>query len=392
MNTEKTNTNNNLWNISYLIIVIINALSFINFNMSTSGMPAFAASLGDSNLNVGLVTTVCAISALLCRPFSGFFSDKFNSIVISTIGLLMMSVGPIIGIFSNNIFGIYILRCIQGIGWGMTSTACAKLIVICSPKQRVSEGIGYSGAISSICAAVAPGLAIMILQNFGKINLMLAIALPSLIAASLIPLYRNKKTPNENNSIRFRLNNCFEKKAILSASFVFIITLCYSPMITFVSSYAELLGINNSYWFFICYAITTIVSRPFTGKLVDKHNPFLFGVIAFVFMILSELTLFFANNLWWLLASGLFAGIGTGIGINTFQTMAVSSSTERKTGKAMATFLFGFDFGMALGSAVAGVISDRIGIKSMFLAFSFVSFFGIAGITISILFKNHNRQ
>ena len=171
-----------------------------------------------------------------------------------------------------------------------------------------------------------------------------------------------------------------------------LITLCYSPMITFVSSYAELLGINNSYWFFICYAITTIVSRPFTGKLVDKHNPFLFGVIAFVFMILSELTLFFTNNLWWLLASGLFAGIGTGIGINTFQTMAVSSSTERKTGKAMATFLFGFDFGMALGSAIAGVISDRIGIKSMFLAFSFVSFFGIAGITISILFKNHNRQ
>lgn len=395
MSKKSKSKENKLWNLSYFTIVFINAFAFINFNMSTSGMPAFAESIESNRFAIGLVTTVCAVSALICRPISGFLSDKYNSVIIALIGLLMMTLAPFIGCFSNNIIWIYVLRCLQGLGWGMTSTACAKLIVISSSKHRISEAIGYSGAISSVCAAISPGMAIIILQNSGGNELMLTIALPTLLATIMtLLIYKNKKLKvHIDRNIKFYFRNCFDKNAIIPAGFVFIISFCYSPMITFVSSYTSTIGIQNSYLFFVCYALTTIVSRPLTGKYVDRHNPFLFGLLAFIFMSISTFILFFVNNVFWLSLSGLIAGMGTGMGMNTFQTMAISLSDEKKTGKTMATFLFGFDFGMGLGSAISGVLSEKIGFSLMFAAFSVISLVGLVGLITSFFYlrkKNEN--
>lgn len=274
----------------------------------------------------------------------------------------------------------------------MVSTASAKLIVLNSPKHRVSEAIGYAGSVSSVCAAIAPSVAIMILQKYGINNLMYAIALPTLLATIFILfIYKIKnRYVSKIEKLQFLLSNCFEKKAIVPAILIFVITFCYSPMITFVSPYVASIGVEDYYWFFACYALTTILSRPITGKLLDKYNYSLFGVFAFVFMSISILFLFFMDSIFWLSVSGLFAGMGTGIGVNTFQTMAVKSSTERNTGKAMATFLFGFDFGMALGSVVAGAISEKIGFKPMFFVFSLISLLGIASSIVFCCIKSKN--
>ena len=388
MNNEKTEK---LWTIPYIVIILINALSFLNFNMTTSGMPIFAAEIEKNNFPIGLVTTVSAVAALVCRPFSGYLVGKYNSLMIALTGLFMMATAPFVLCFVKSIFVVYISRLIQGIGWGLTSTSCSNIIAINSPKKRLSEGIGYAGAMSSIATAVAPGIAVYFFERIGINEMLIIISLSALISLFLISVLCKEQNNsfNTDRSLKFRITECFEYDAFLPAVLVFIITLCYSPMVTFITQYSMSIGLKNIYLYFFSYALATIITRSLSGAYINRFGYFIFGLISIVSIFVSLILLLFLKNMITLCFSGCMAGIGTGMGINTLQTMAIAKARIQNKGKAIATFLFGFDLGMAVGAVIAGILVEKIDFRFMYGTFSVIA---LIGILLYIAFYINNRN
>ena len=88
-----------IWNKPFIMLLLINTVIFLGFNMSTSGFPAYVAIVGSSNISTGLVTALSAIASLLMRPFAGSVLDKRNERLFTLLGLLLLS-SPLICVFS----------------------------------------------------------------------------------------------------------------------------------------------------------------------------------------------------------------------------------------------------------------------------------------------------
>ena len=70
-------SNNTLWTRSFILIDIINMAIFAGFNMITTSMPLYIASLVAADLTTGLVTTLATGAALIILAFTGILLDKF---------------------------------------------------------------------------------------------------------------------------------------------------------------------------------------------------------------------------------------------------------------------------------------------------------------------------
>ena len=246
--------------------------------MSAAGFPAYVALIGNSHISTGMVTALSAVASLLIRPFAGAALDNRNDTLFTLLGLFLLS-SPLICMFTSNISAILVVRFLQGAGWGITSTSCSKLIANNLPQERLSEGIGYAGVLSSVATAFAPGLATFLFEMnsselmFGVIS---ACSIASIIVYFVIGQHTKVATKNTAKGvIRF-----VSRKAVIPGVLIMIITMTYAPMVTFIVPYSNDIGISGTKYFFLAYAFSTILARPLTGLYVDRKNTNLPTIIA----------------------------------------------------------------------------------------------------------------
>lgn len=370
-----------IWNKELLLLVFINTVVFLGFNMSTAGFPAYVAFTGNSHISTGMVTTLSALASLLIRPFAGTALDNRNDKFFTLLGLLLLT-SPVICIFTSNISVILVVRFLQGAGWGITSTSCSKLIANNLPRERLSEGIGYAGVFSSVATAFAPGLAITLFELNGS-ELMFGVIGACSISSIIIFLLIRQNTKVEKRSITKGKIQFVSPKAVIPGVLIMIITMTYAPMVTFITPYSNEIGISGTKYFFLAYAFSTIIARPLTGLYVDRKNTRLPTIIALTTSMLASIFMAYCNTIYIFAISGILAGIGTGSGMNALQTSSISKTAITMRGVAIATFLFGFDLGMAIGSLSAGMLLSFIEYKKMFIIMSVPS--GIALLIVIIL-------
>ena len=373
---------NRLFTLTFTSIVFINSLAFLGFNMGTFGFPFYMTVSGKNNISIGLVTTITAIAALLFRPVAGIAIDKINTSFMLFIGLILMSLPCYTILCNENNIIILTMRAIQGVGWSITSTSCSKIIAVSVPQKRLSEGIGYAGAISSLTTSCAPLIALFFSNNISTEFMVITIGLTTLVALPfLFGIHKNPKiTESKTKHDKFKITN----EIILSSVLIMLISFCYSPIITFLTKFTTYQGIDNTFGFFLIYAISTIIARLITGYYDDKKNAFIPIIVSMASMIICLIILYYCNNNILLCISSFFAGTSTGTGMNSLQTLCLKNIYTPQRGKAISVFLFGFDSGMALGSFVFGMIVDWIGFNLLYLLFSIIVVFGLL---LSILYK-----
>lgn len=98
MNNEKPR----LWTRSFVLIIVINFLVFMNHIMLLSTFPFYIESLGGSEALAGLAATLFSLVAVLCRPFVGWMLDngKRRAILLAgLVGMLLMPLGYMFAAF-----------------------------------------------------------------------------------------------------------------------------------------------------------------------------------------------------------------------------------------------------------------------------------------------------
>ena len=356
-----------LWTKGFILIALINLATFLGFNMITTGMPIYVAQLGASDLIAGLVISFTAGSALFIRPFSGLMLDRFGrkGILIASIASMAVIIAayaafPIVGF-------IVTLRLFHGVSWGLGSTAISTIAADTIPRHRFAEGMGYFALTGALSTAVAPALSVALIQNAGA-NLMIIIATGCTIVALILALFeRASKFEKQGEKKKLQLSDFFDKKALLPAVVMLLMNFAFAAVITFIALHGHARGVDNIYLYFTVYAIVIIISRPVTGKIIDKIGFFVPGILSAFSVIITLVIVSFSTDIIMFCIAGIFAGLGFGTGMGTLQTMAVASMPSHRRGVATSTFFFGFDAGIAAGALVAGAISGIIGYANMYL-------------------------
>lgn len=378
----ETVVSDRLWNRSFILCVLNNLFLFTYYFAFLTILPVYIMkSLGGSVKEAGLALTLFLISSIAIRPFSGLIIQKLGA-KLSFRGSELLFVLFAFGyLFADQLWILLLVRFIHGIWFSVLTTVAVPVANEFIPEHRKGEGMGYYVMSTNLAVVFGPFIALIVLQYSDFMTLfqvLTAIVCVGFIFCLMIPMQNAQITSTEKKLVHevqsstqknvFSLHDIWELKAVPIGLVALLTAFSYSSIMSFITAYAESKQLFAYVsLFFIIFAISMIVVRPWVGKWFDRKGASSVIYPSFIFFAIGLVIVSFMPNQWILWLSAVFIGIGYGSLFPCFQTVAIQSVPKERMGHAIATFFTLFDFGMAMGSVIIGVLIAQFGYSPTYL-------------------------
>lgn len=378
-------TPENLWNRSYIFVLIVSTLTAFSFYMTATIMREYLLELGMVEAVAGVIVGLFSITSLFCRPFIGFLADRMNNIRLLIISCILQSIGLFGFSFVSSTPLIVALRIINGVGFALCGTVQVALIVHFIPKNKTGEGIGYIGISQLIGSACAPAAGMAVADSLGmNITFLIAAALPLVAMFMLMTMYgiEPPKKQNVRSSVSFR--DIFEPDALSFTLPYLGFSFTNGVIAAYLRTFGEINGIPkaNIGIYFTIYAVCLFLVRPISGKLMDQKGikyPVIPGI---VITALSMIALGYCNSLWLIVATGVVRAIGQGAAQPSLQAGCINYVGRERSGVATSTYYLGGDIGQGVAPMIGGYImqimlGSMLGYRTVFMLCSVILIAGL---------------
>ncbi|AJG91220.1 MFS transporter (plasmid) [Bacillus tropicus] len=340
-------------------------------------LPAYLTEMHASSIQVGLVTTLFTIGAVLIRPLVGYYlidNKRKNLAIGASVALMLITcIYP----FLNIVWLFLLLRIFHGVAWGVSTTANSTLAVDLIPNKRLGEGMGYFSVSTTVGAIIAPSIGIFIYNSFSFETLIWTSVTLSLLAVIMLQ-FVHVSIPIKREKQPFRFwDMIFEKEVWFQALLAVITTIGFGAILTFLVLFGKEQGLNHIFLFFLINATVATLIRPFTGKWYDNKGPWSIIIVSAILGFLSLIVLSYAESDVYLIIAAILFGAGYGTVMPCLQTWAVQKVSEEKSGAANATFFSSFDVGVGISAFVLGFLAKWISLNMIFRIVS-ISFILVA--------------
>ncbi len=370
-----------LWNRNYIKVMTANFALFFAFYLLTPLLPIYLhETFGATKDVIGLVLSGYTITALLFRPFSGYFVDSFPRKMVLMVSYIAFAIFFTGYLAASSLLLFTIVRTLHGGPFGTLTVANSTVAIDVLPSERRNEGIGYYGLSNNLAMAISPTFAIFIYTQTHNFQLLFwlafAIALFGLTVDATVDVNHR---PTANSQRRISLDRFFLLRGwLLGANMVFF-GFCFGVLSNYLAIYGkQVLGITGGTgtWFMLC-SIGLMLSRLQGGKALREgrltHNASEGMLISLV-----GYTLFIAcPNMVGYYGSALLIGLGNGHLWPAFQNMMISMAHHNERGTANSTILISWDVGMGLGILIGGVIAELMGYTAAFWTVAIVNLTGV---------------
>ncbi|HCC5700562.1 TPA: MFS transporter [Staphylococcus aureus] len=365
----------------YLLLVVIAGYSKQAFDASDS--------------LAGLVVGLFIVGSLIGRFATGKFVNQIGPKRLLFIGLIALIITQLLYFIDGSLAFLIFVRLINGIATAVVTTATGTIAAYVTPVNRKSEGISLFSLSLVLGTAIGPFLGMLLITKYA-IDLLFIICVILGILGVIISLFikvdfevTNSKT--ETNVIdkpRFSIHQFIAKEAIPVAVIMLLIGVTYASILTYLQAFAiERHLVTAASYFFICYAIASLITRPIAGRLMDDKNENIIVYPAFIMLSLSFVCLISSYQSWLILLAGACLGLGYGNLSSAMQSIAIKVSPPIKYGIATSTFYVGLDAGVGFGPSFLGLFTHM---------FSYSEIFGfmaaLAIITMLVYFLIHGRH
>lgn len=379
--------NQKILNQSFVCLFLSNLFVFIGFEMILPILPAYLTEMNASSIQVGLVTTLFTIGAVLIRPLIGYYliDNKRKSLALGASVALMLF--TCIYPFLNIVWLFLLVRIFHGVAWGVSTTANSTLAVDLIPNKRLGEGMGYFSVSTTVGAIIAPSIGIFIYNSFSFETLIWMSVTLSLLAVIMLQ-FVHASIPIKRVKQPFRFwDMIFEKEVWFQALLAVITTIGFGAILTFLVLFGKQQGLNHIFLFFLINATVATLIRPFTGKWYDNKGPWSIIIVSAILGFLSLIVLSYAESDVYLIIAAILFGAGYGTVMPCLQTWAVQKVSEEKSGAANATFFSSFDVGVGISAFVLGFLAKWISLNMIFRIVS-ISFILVA----VLVYKDYLRE
>ncbi|PKF86901.1 MFS transporter [Bacillus sp. BA3] len=374
-----------LWTKDFVIVSSINFFITLIFYLLMVTLAIYAVNeLDASTSEAGLISGIFIIGTLIGRLFIGRFIDSIGRKKTLFIGLIFFTLTTLLYFVDLGIGFLLVNRLIHGMAMGMASTATGTIVAQIIPATRKGEGIGYYSMSATLATAIGPFIGLYMAQHtsFQVIfSFCLALGVISLITAFFLYVPALKVTAKVTESKGFKLSNFIEPKALPISIITLLLAFCYSSVLSFISFYAiEIDLVNTASFFFVVYAVAVLLSRPFSGPLMDRKGSNFIMYPAFIIFGIGLLLLSMTTNSFTLLAAGFLIGLGFGNMQSSSQAIAVKLTPPHRMGMATSTFFIMLDAGLGFGPYILGFIIPVTGYSTLYVIL------GVVVILTSVLY------
>ena len=366
------------------------ALGFVSFFADISSewihslLPVFLVStLGASVTAVGVVEGIAEATALITKIFSGVLSDYLKKRkLLALIGYGLSACTKPLFPLSNSIGMVLAARFTDRIGKGVRGAPRDALIGDIAPAEIRGASFGLRQSLDTAGAVIGPLLAVLFMLLLAdNIRTVLWIAVvPAFISVAVLargvkePERHHLKAENKTISlsgIRHAGNDYWQ----FSEAFLVLkaqgtgLQMAFVPMVMVVMS--------------LTYAFSAYPS----GKLSDRLDRYSVLVIGIIFLIVADVFLGLADNLWMLAIGVALWGLHMGFTQGLLAAMVTDSAPQELRGTAYGVYNVMCGVSMLIASVLAGMIWDRFGSSIMF--FTGATFASISLLGLLLLRRKH---
>lgn len=381
MEEKRIENQEKLWNSNYLKVWIANFMIFFSFMLLTPLLPLYLKeTFAADKQTIGLVLSGYTLLALLIRPFGGFFVDSFprKKVLLICYGLFTIFFGGYLAAGSLLLFTL--VRTLHGAPFGASTVANSTVAIDVLHPTRRAEGIGYYGLSNNIASAIAPALAIYLLNITHNYNLLFWLA----FLTSAIGLGINatlKLNPREliKDKPKISLDRFFLLKGWSEGLSMMCLSFSYGVTATYVAIYGkETLNISGgSAVFFMLLSAGLILSRLVGSRTLRQGKITQNASVGILISLCGYLMFALLQNPIGYYGSAFIVGLGNGHMWPAYQTMFLNLAPHTQRGTANSSILISWDIGVGLGTLIGGAIAEHCGYQQAFIASALVNLIGI---------------
>lgn len=370
-----------LWNSNYLKVWIANFMIFFSFMLLTPLLPLYLKeTFAADKQTIGMVLSGYTLLALLIRPFGGFFVDSFprKKVLLICYGLFTIFFGGYL--MAGSLLLFTLVRTLHGAPFGASTVANSTVAIDVLHPTRRAEGIGYYGLSNNIASAIAPALAIYILNITHNYQLLFWLAfLTSAIGLGINATLQLNPRELIKDKPKISLDRFFLLKGWSEGLSMICLSFSYGVTATYVAIYGkETLNISGgSAIFFMLLSIGLILSRLVGSRTLRQGKITQNASVGILISLCGYLMFALLQNPIGYYGSAFIVGLGNGHMWPAYQTMFLNLAPHTQRGTANSSILISWDIGVGLGILVGGVIAEHFGYQQAFIASAFVNLVGI---------------
>ncbi|MGC5772465.1 MFS transporter [Paenibacillus pabuli] len=361
-------TNPKLWTKNFIILSSVNFIMTLIFFLLNSTITLYAINEFDASTGqAGIVAGIFIIGSLFGRLLTGRLKHS-KKILMTSLFLLILT--TLLYFVHLDVNFLILNRLLNGITVGIISTIVSTVVVFSLPASRKGEGISYFAISTALATGIGPFIGLVLSQNsnFDMIfSLSLLLGIFSLVIAFLLKFPATYKT-EKNNRKGIKISDFVEPKVIPIAIIIFFMTFCFSGIVSYLNIYALKLGlIDTASFFFMVYTVFVLISRPFTGRIMDKKGANIIIYPALIIYGVGMLLLSSVNSSFTLLLVGALVALGFGNISSITQAIAINLAEPHRVGLATATFFIFYDLGNGFGPSIIGLIIPATGYSGLYV-------------------------
>lgn len=363
-----------LWTRNFILALVITIEVNLACNLLLSTISIYAKQITSTDAYAGVMTGAFTLAALFIRIVAGKMLDKIGRRKVLMFGVGITVLSTVAYLLTNNIYIIIFLRVMQGVGFGISSTAIATIVTDVTPESRMLEGIGYSGVGITITTAIGPSIALALVgENYDKFNVLFIVT----AAVALFTILLSFKLSYKEVVSKKEEGTCDGEgisisKIIIPSIVLFIAAVAESTILAFAALYGIELGFSNIGLFFTINAMGILASRLFINQIVNKLG---------TNVVVSSGVLIFAASIFgiavtktyiMLIIMGFLCGVMVGSLLPIVNLLILDSASKSSRGMANAIYYALIDGGYGIGSIMWGQVVVACGYRWIY-AYSSIS-------------------
>ena len=349
-----------LWTRNFILALVITIGVNLACNLLLSTISIYAKQITSTDAYAGVMTGAFTLAALFIRIVAGKMLDKIGRRKVLMFGVGITVLSTVVYLLTNNIYIIIFLRVMQGVGFGISSTAIATIVTDVTPESRMLEGIGYSGVGITITTAIGPSIALALVgENYDKFNVLFIVT----AAVALFTILLSFKLSYKEVVSKKEEGTCDGEGISISKIII--------PSIVLFIAGIEL-GFSNIGLFFTINAMGILASRLFINQIVNKLG---------TNVVVSSGVLIFAASIFgiavtktyiMLIIMGFLCGVMVGSLLPIVNLLILDSASKSSRGMANAIYYALIDGGYGIGSIMWGQVVVACGYRWIY-AYSSIS-------------------
>ena len=362
-----SNKNERIFTLPFCMILIMSVISGSASYMVNPVLPDFLVSRGAPLEITGLISSLMSLVALFGRPFAGAASDRFNKKILMVISYVL-SIGCLyLYSISNSVPMIIFVRILHGIAFSLSGTVSMAFGADFLPLSRLGEGMSYIGIGTVVSTMIGPQLGDFVGNRFGIEQIFIWAGVLNLICAVgtyLIP-YKPSNL-GEKEKFKFRFADFFAVELLIYVFLIGMLSVGNGILLYYLKDYGASRNIANISLYYTVSSITTILTKPFTGRWLDKKGIAYTLYPAFVISAVFAVCFAQAQALPLVLFAAVLKAIGQGSGSSAIQAETVRELGLKRSGVASSTCYIGMDLGNVLGPAIGAFVISSSGYGPLF--------------------------